>query len=240
MTPDIQAIFLDVGDTLRILHLDEAYQSAARRKIAKLVGTADDPDDFCTELNNRYAEYRKWAFEQMAEASEVELWTRWMAPEYPLEQIKVNAIELSFQYRQTKGRRIFADDGRQVIAELHRRGYILGIISNLITSQELPDWLEEEQLTGYFKAVALSSQLGIRKPAPEIYHYAARQAGVAPAHCAYVGDNLKRDITGTRAAGFGMAIILLLNPSVAVEPLEPHNQPDLIIHSLSDLLEIFP
>lgn len=239
MHPDIQAIFLDVGDTLRILHLDEAYQSLARKKIVELVGTTRDPDDFCKELNERYAEYRVWAFEQRAEASEVELWSRWMAPEYPLERIKANAVELSFQYRQTKGRRIFADDGRQVIVELHRRGYILGIISNLITSQELPDWLEEERLTGYFKSVALSSLLGIRKPAPEIYHYAARQAGVEPAHCAYIGDNLKRDVTGTRAAGFGMAIIVLPTDAV-VEPLETQNQPDVIIHSLSDLLDIFP
>jgi putative hydrolase of the HAD superfamily len=141
---------------------------------------------------------------------------------------------------QTKGRRIFTEDSRQVIVELHRRGYILGIISNLITSRELPDWLEEEHLTGYFKAVALSSLLGIRKPSPEIYLYAARQAGVEPSRCAYIGDNLNRDVTGTRAAGFGIVIILPLNPNAAIEPFAPENHPDLIIRSLSDLLEIFP
>jgi putative hydrolase of the HAD superfamily len=239
MNHDIEAIFLDVGNTLRILLPDEAHQDRARKKITALVGTPDSPDDFCAELDKRYKVYRKWAFEQMVEASEVELWTRWLAPEFPADKIAPLAVELTYQYRQSMGRRVVAEDGKQVIVELDRRGYILGIISNVITSQEIPDWLEADGLAKYFKSVALSSVLGIRKPAATIYHTAASLAGVEPGHCVYVGDNPKRDVVGTRDAGFGMVIILLDGQDNAA-PLDQKNQPDLIIHKLSDLLDVFP
>ena len=58
------------------------------------------------------------------------------------EQIAPLATELTFQYRQSMGRRVVQEDGRAVVLELHRRGYVLGIISNVITSQEIPDWLD--------------------------------------------------------------------------------------------------
>jgi putative hydrolase of the HAD superfamily len=240
MHPNIDAIFLDVGNTLRILIPDEPHQDQARRMIADLVGTQASPDDFCAEVDKRYKVYRKWAFEQMVEASEVELWTRWLAPEFPADRIAPVAVELTYQYRQSMGRRVVAEDGKQVIIELDRRGYILGIISNVITSQEIPDWLEADGLTRYFKSVALSSVLGIRKPAVSIYHTAARLAGVEPCHCVYVGDNPKRDVVGTRDAGFGMVIILLDAQGEDTTPLDQESQPDLIIHKLSDLLDVFP
>ena len=38
------------------------------------------------------------------------------------------------------------DGGVEVIKGLHERGYKLGIISNLIGENEVPDWLEEDGL----------------------------------------------------------------------------------------------
>ncbi len=68
----------------------------------------------------------------------------------------------------------------------------------------------------------------------------ARLAGVEPAHCVYVGDNLKRDITGTRQAGFGMVIILLDASDSDDLQIPEDNKPDLIIHEFCQLLDIFP
>lgn len=239
LTNQIEAIFLDVGNTLRILLKDEAHQSAARKKITSLAGVDANPEEFCAELDRRYKVYRKWAFENLTEACESELWTRWLLPDFPPDQISKLAGELTFQFRQSMGRRVVADGGREVIEELYNRGYTLGIISNVITAREIPDWLEEDGLTKYFKAVVLSSVLGKRKPDPEIYLEAARIAGVEPGKCVYVGDNLKRDVTGTREAGFGM-VIIIPDPEDLDEPLEEANKPDLIISKLSDLLDHFP
>jgi HAD superfamily hydrolase (TIGR01662 family) len=241
MVSQIDAIFLDVGNTLRILTKNEEHQSEARRKITQLVGTQENPEAFCKKLDERYKIYRKWAFEQLSEAPEAEIWTRWLAPEFPTEYITRNAVELTYQYRQSLGLRVMVPNGKEVIIELHRRGYTLGIISNVITSQEIPDWLEADGLSQYFQSVILSSVLGIRKPDPAIYLEAARRAGVDPQHCVYVGDNLKRDITGTRKAGFGMVVIMLLDPQESKpEENASEDQPDLIIHQFRELLDIFP
>jgi len=97
------------------------------------------------------------------------------------------AGELTFLYRQTMGHR-YAQPARQAgVVELDRAtGWDL---STPITEREIPQWLEETDLSQYFDGV-LSSLFGHRKPGPEIsYWEAARQAGVTPAQAAYVADN---------------------------------------------------
>ena len=85
--------------------------------------------------------------------------------------------------------------------ELHRRGYILGIIANTITETEIPDWMESEGLTSYFKAVVLSSKVALRKPNPEIFRYVANLWQLAPEDVVMVGDAPKYDILGAHWAG---------------------------------------
>ncbi len=237
---EIEAIFLDVGNTLRILTDEPDHRSTARQKITELVGIDEDPFSFCEKLDERYKAYRKWAFEQMREAPESELWTRWLTPDFPAEKIAPLGKQLTYQYRQSMGLRVMVAYSREVIEALHQRGYILGIISNVITSDEIPDWLEEDGLTSYFKSVVLSSVLGIRKPDPEIYLEAARVAGVVPEKCVYVGDNLKRDVTGTRNAGFGMSVIMMEKAEQANAKYTADNQPDAFIANFLDLLTLFP
>ena len=240
MPLEIDAIFLDLGNTLRILVKDEAHQSHARQRIVELVGTEEDPNTFCEKLGSRYKEYRKWAFENLKEAPEAELWTRWLAPEFPAEMLIPLAVELTYLFRQSMGRRVVQRDGKKVVEELSKRGYKLGIISNVITSREIPDWLAADGFSKYFKSVVLSSVFGRRKPDPAIYLEAAHIAGVEPIRCVYVGDNLKRDVTGTRQAGFGMVIILLDSAEVEKGLISEENKPDLIIHQFGELLDIFP
>jgi HAD superfamily hydrolase (TIGR01662 family) len=240
MDHNIEAIFIDLGNTLRILLKDQAHMARARQEIVRLVGTDEDPVAFCVKLDARYKEYRKWAFEHLTEAPESEMWTRWLVPEFPAERIAPLGVELTYQYRQSMGRRVVVDGGREVLEELQRRGYILGVISNLIGTREIPKWLEAEDFGHFFKSVVLSSVFGKRKPHPSLYLEAARRAGVEPAKCVYVGDNLKRDVTGTRLAGFGMVIIMISPEELAEEIITEDNKPDVIIHQFRQLLDIFP
>ena len=240
MTAEIEAVFIDLGNTLRVLVKDEVHMARARQEILRLLGADADPVAFCEALNLRYKEYRKWAFENLAEAPEAEMWTRWLVPEFPAGKVAPLGAELTYQFRQSMGRRVVVDGGREVVEELLRRGYTLGIISNLIGTREIPEWLEAEGFAPYFKSVVLSSVLGIRKPSPVIYLEAARRAGVEAGKCAYVGDNLKRDVTGTRAAGFGMLVIMISPEGLAEATLTAENRPDVIIHQFRQLLNIFP
>ncbi len=240
MKPEIEAIFIDLGNTLRILTKDELHQSRAREKIAQMVGASVSPAAFCELVDERYKVYRKWAFQTRIEATEKELWSQWLLPDYPAELITPIATELTFQYRQTMGKRVLQPDAREVICELDRRGYKLGIISNVITSREIPDWLEEDDLGKYFKSVVLSSLFHHRKPDPEIYWEAAQRIGVPPERCVYVGDNPARDVVGTRKAGFGMVVILMDPQELEKEPPSGENIPDAIIHEFKQLLDLFP
>jgi HAD superfamily hydrolase (TIGR01549 family) len=240
MNHDIKAIFIDVGATLRYLVEDEPYQANARKQIATLVGTDKSPESFCEMLDARYKVYRKWAFETLLEAPERELWTKWMLPEWPAERIAPLAGELTYLYRQTMGHRHAQPDAKEVVVELTRRGYKLGILSNTITEREIPEWLEQDGLSQYFPTVVLSSIFGHRKPGPEIYWEAARRAGVEPAQAVYVADNPSRDVPGSRRAGFGMIIIMGTPEELQKKDLSGENKPDLIIHTLSELLAIFP
>jgi putative hydrolase of the HAD superfamily len=240
MTPDIKAVFVDLGNTLRILIKDQEHMARARQKLVELVGTDEDPLAFVAKVDERYKVYRKWAFENLAEAPEAEMWTRWLTPDFPAERIAPLGAELTYQYRQSMGRRVVVDGGREVLEELLRRGYTLGIISNLIGTREIPEWLEAEDYGRYFKSVVLSSVFGRRKPDPSVYYEAARRAGVDPANCSYVGDNLKRDVTGTRAAGFGQVVIMISPEELAEAEITDENRPDVIIHSFRQLLDVFP
>ncbi len=240
MSPEIHAIFIDLGNTLRILTKDEQHQAAAREKITTMVGAAEPPDKFCEMIDARYKNYRKWAFQTRIEATERELWTRWLLPDRPTEQIAPIATDLTFQYRQTMGKRVVQPGAREVIEELERRGYKLGIISNVITSKEIHDWLEADDFNKYFKSVVLSSLFRHRKPDPDIYWEAAKRIGVPPERCVYVGDNPARDVEGTRKAGFGMVIILMSREEFEKEPPSSENRPDVVIHEFKQLLDVFP
>jgi FMN phosphatase YigB (HAD superfamily) len=240
MVSEIDAIFFDIGNTLRMLTKNEQHQSAARRRIVEIIGSQEDPEVFCQLVDARYKDYRKWAFDNLREAPEAEMWTKWLAPEYSHELLTKNAVELTYQYRQSMGLRVVVPNGKEVVVALFNRGYTLGLISNVITSQEIPDWLDADGFSPYFKSVVLSSVVGYRKPDPAIYLEAARRAEVDPKNCVYVGDNLKRDVTGTRSAGFGMVFIMLEPDEKIEEDLPQENYPDLIIRQFNELLDIFP
>jgi putative hydrolase of the HAD superfamily len=240
MSQDIQTIFVDVGHTMRVVEKDPAFQALARQELATLVGTQESPEALVERLEVRWKSYRKWSIESLTEASQKELWTRWLLPDCPADKIAPISGKLTRLWRDRDGRRVARRDVKPTVVELTRRGYRLGIIANTITETEIPDWLEADQLTEYFGTVVLSSKVSFRKPGPEIYWEAARRAGVDPACCAYIGDNPVRDVAGTRKAGFSRVIILTEPEKLAKDPPAEENKPDAIIQEFGELLGFFP
>ncbi len=240
MQNSIEAIFLDVGNTLRIVIEDEAFMAQSRQQLAELTGTTMSPDEFHALLEERYKILRKRAKEQLIEASEKEMWTKWMLPDFPTEKIAPLSGKLTRLWRDCDGRRVPRSDVSAVVTELSKRGYKLGIIANTITETEIPDWLETDGLTEYIDTVVLSSKVGIRKPNPEIYLEAAHRIGVEPDRCVYVGDNPVRDVEGAQGAGYAMSIILVEPNTLKKEPPRGDIKPDRMIQELIELLDIFP
>ncbi len=240
MKPDIEAIFLDVGNTLRIVVQDEEFQRQAKEELMALVGANESPEVFFEDLTNRWKTYRKHSKGKLLEASEKELWTQWLLPQYPVDKIAPVAGKLTRLWRDHDGKRVPRPDVKDTLVELVRRGYLLGIIANTITETEIPDWMETDKVTQYFKTVILSSKVRIRKPDPQIYWLAARVIGVEPSKCAYVGDNPIRDVEGTRAAGFGMMVLFEEPATIEKEPQNCDFKPDCAIKEMSQLLDVFP
>ena len=240
MNHDIEAIFLDVGNTLRIVIEDPEFSQNAMQELMTLVGAKEPQAEFFEKVEKRWKAYRKISKTELVEACEADLWTKHLLPDYPAERIAPLHGKLTRLWRDRDGRRVPRHDAKETIIELHRRGYLLGIIANTITETEIPDWMETDGVRDYFKTVILSSKVGIRKPNPEIYWMAAREIGVEPAKCAYLGDNPVRDVEGTRAAGYGMMILFDEPATTAKEPPTGDHVPDHVIRETRELLDIFP
>lgn len=241
MEKDIQTIFFDIGNTLRIVLQDKPFMEAAEAELMALTQTTETHDEFFAKLEKNWKAYRKLAKTSLMDCSEMELWMQYLLPDYDKNLIARHAGRLTRLWRDHDGRRVPRPDVKPTLIELDRRGYTMGIIANTITETEIPDWMIEDEVAGYFKATILSSKVRLRKPDPEIYYLACRAIGTPPEHCAYVGDNPVRDVEGTRAAGFGMMIRIDEPDTLAKEQATGDEYiPDRIIQNISDLLDIFP
>ena len=239
MEHTIRGIFLDLGGTFRVVENNVPYKTAARKRIAQLTGTHMEPEAFHSLIEKRYDLYRDWALHYMCEAPESMLWTRWLAPECDHSILEKNAVELTYELRRAKGERVVVQNGIQTVKTLVARGYKVGVISDLIGTKEIDEWLDHDGLRPYFCTVQQSSVTMLRKPHPAIYFLALAEAKLRPEESVFVGDNLQRDIIGAKASNFGATIAVEYETA---KPLiiTPENKPDGVIKRFEQLLDVFP
>ena len=247
MTDHIKAICFDVGGTLRATIKNRESNLDYIRNLQSFLGLEGEPTDFLSLLRKREKEYRKWCKKTLRELPETELWTRYMLPDFPHDFVWQNAITLNQLWRSSRNNQIFPD-AASTIKTLAERGYKLSIVSNTTSSIEAPAMLAENGLTELFHPVILSCVVGSRKPHPSMFLQAARGMGVLPENCAYVGDNLSRDLVGAMQAGFGSVIIINM-VGYQTDEYDPDDdfqmdtitetKPQHRIGRLSDLLHIF-
>lgn len=90
---------------------------------------------------------------------------------------------------------------------LKRRGYRLGLVSNLASAYKEP--LERFELAPLFDAVAFSCDEGVVKPEKQMYLDVCRRLGVEPSQALFVGDSAANDVAapeelGMLTAGIGV------------------------------------
>jgi len=88
---------------------------------------------------------------------------------------------------------------------LAARGISLGIVSNW--DSHLPKLLEDLGLASRFATVAVSAIEQTGKPDPEIFHRACSRLGSARERTLHVGDSVREDFEGARAAGLGALML---------------------------------
>jgi epoxide hydrolase-like predicted phosphatase len=101
--------------------------------------------------------------------------------------------------------RLFAGSGPDdemldAVRRAHAGGIRTGLVSNSWGTRRYP----RELLAELFDGVVISGEVGIRKPAPEIYALGAERIGLAPQACVFV-DDLPFNLAP--AAELGMATV---------------------------------
>jgi len=117
-------------------------------------------------------------------------------------------------------------DVEPVLSDLEARGVRLGVISNW--DSRLVAILRDLGLARRMACVVVSAQVGVRKPDPGIFRHALEAAGVAARDAAHVGDVVRDDVEGARAAGL---LGLLLDRAGAGPPRAAFP----VLHSLAEL-----
>ncbi|UQA96672.1 HAD family hydrolase [Streptomyces halobius] len=82
-------------------------------------------------------------------------------------------------------------DTADVLAELHRRGIRIGVLSNI--GWDLRPVLRAHGLDRYVDSCVLSYEHGVQKPDPELFALACEGLGLAPSEVLMVGDDRTAD-----------------------------------------------
>jgi putative hydrolase of the HAD superfamily len=124
-------------------------------------------------------------------------------------------------------------DTRPILAELRRRGFKLGILSNC--SCQAGAVIHRLGLGALVDSVTLSFEVGYAKPDEPIYRAACAAIGLDPTACVFVADGAGGELEAARA--LGMHTIKIHHPDRR-QPEDFTVQADHRVESLTELLSI--
>jgi HAD superfamily hydrolase (TIGR01509 family) len=121
------------------------------------------------------------------------------------------------------------DDALAALETLRGAGYKLALVSNIMRTPgaTLRELLARLRLLDYFGHTTFSDEVGIRKPAPEIFAATLRAIGGDAATTVHVGDDPVLDVQGAQAAGMRVVQVTSSRRNSV--------RPDLVISRLADL-----
>ncbi|MDD1769753.1 MAG: HAD family hydrolase, partial [Methanomassiliicoccales archaeon] len=92
----------------------------------------------------------------------------------------------------------------QMLADIRGMGYRIGLVSDVawgLPSRFPLQDMRHYGLDRYFDDMIFSTDVGIRKPNPEIFRMALLHVGAEPEEAVFVGNNLQADIKGAQNVG---------------------------------------
>jgi len=99
-------------------------------------------------------------------------------------------------------------DAMRVLSLLGDRGIKRGVCSNAPFPPEMMRrQVKSNGIADLVDAIVFSSETGRRKPAPEVYRAAIEAIGTEPERTLFVGDRVREDYEGPRAAGMRAVIV---------------------------------
>lgn len=210
----IKAVLFDLGGTLEDISSTEEEHKSAIAYIQKILQTRSGAfqipeEEFEQKLMEGYREYRKIGA-QGIEKSPEEIWADYYLSAFPEEHTVIE--HLADHLTELWETRFFVRDAKpgalDMLKELKKQGILLGLITNT-TSRTAPYLLLEKYgMEHCFDIVFSSAGEGVRKPKPDLFLKAAEVLNVKPEECAYVGDQVRKDMLGAYEAGYSMRLLI--------------------------------
>jgi putative hydrolase of the HAD superfamily len=127
----------------------------------------------------------------------------------------------------------------ELMHALVERGYRLALVADGYT-QSFRNILGQHGIYDLFESHAISEELGVEKPHPDMFHCALERLGIAETEydrVVMVGNNLERDIKGANALGI-ISVFLDWSSRRSKTPKDDSEAPRYTIHLPVDLLAV--
>ena len=240
----LTTVLFDMGGTLEDIHVDDESRHASIQGVLDILRAHGiDPDkDFETAasaINAGWERYGAYRDPRQRELKPEEIWGSFVLTDFGLdeESVRSYAEELAHMWEVTHYHRALRPHVREMLEGLKDLGMKLGVISNTASLYQVFDILKEYGIRDYFQDVTLSSVTGYRKPNPNIFMISLHQVQSDPAHCAYVGDTISRDVIGPIRMGFGATFHI---DSYLTRLKDTHVSPDVkATYNLQDIYEVY-
>lgn len=240
----IDTVLFDMGGTLEDIHVDDESRHASIQGVLDILRAHGiDPDkDFETAasaINAGWERYGAYRDPRQRELKPEEIWGSFVLTDFGLDEetVRPYAEELAHMWEVTHYHRALRPHVREMLEGLKDLGMKLGVISNTASLYQVFDILKEYGIRDYFQDVTLSSVTGYRKPNPNIFMVSLHQVQSDPAHCAYVGDTISRDVIGPIRMGFGATFHI---DSYLTRLKDTHVSPDVkATYNIQDIYEVY-
>jgi FMN phosphatase YigB (HAD superfamily) len=236
----IRALSLDLFDTLVDLHLGSgaAVRSSARSLHAAVAAHRNLA--FETFVEALHAVDRDWCATRYAEGLEVATEDRFarLAERLGIDRPDLAAILTGIHMEVIRSCVVVPEHHVGLLRELRERVRI-GLCSNFSHAPTAHRILAETELLAPFDSIAISVEVGVRKPRREIFDAVLAGLAAAPGETLHVGDSLHADVAGAAALGMRTAWITrrVGDPESALAGFEGP-RPDFVVADLSELLPL--
>jgi putative hydrolase of the HAD superfamily len=127
---------------------------------------------------------------------------------------------------------VLREQALETVRELRQRGFLLGLVTNGRTHIQRAK-IDHLGLGPLLDVIAVSEEIGHRKPQPEAFLHALRGLQCAGSDAWFVGDHPRNDILGASAVGARAVWVRGAHPWPAELP-----HPERYVDALSDLLPL--
>ncbi|HZU67992.1 MAG TPA: HAD-IA family hydrolase [Ktedonobacteraceae bacterium] len=233
----IRTIFFDAGYTL--LHPNPSTAEICQQVCERLHlhlhldevknRMLDAEEYFWRQTRQRY---QTWASEETITEFWVGYYMNLLRPfieEHDEPRLYQLALAITREFDQHTSWQLYPDV-LPTLEALRKQNYTLGVISDWGIA--LSAILRRLRLTDYFDCLLISAATRHAKPSPTLYERALQRANSIADYTLHVGDSYIHDVLGARAVGITPVLL------DRQRTLEESNVDCLLVHSLTDLLQL--